>query len=228
MTEEDELEFIKAFRLVMRLNTQLLTFSEYNQDETFLNKLDYANFASKYIDLRRKVDKYVKKQKVSVLNDVDFQLELLHLDKINVGYILGLLQRATKNKNFEQRKQYDAQVYDLLATEITLQNKQDLIAKFIEQNMPHFDKKTNVNEAFPTYWDAERERAYNEFCEAENLNKTNVRALLENYQHTKRLPRQDEMKELPNFKVGLFQRESLFNSLVAKTRSFIERFYVGM
>lgn len=94
--------------------------------------------------------------------------------------------------------------------------------------MPHFDKKTNVNEAFPTYWDAERERAYNEFCEAENLNKTNVRALLENYQHTKRLPRQDEMKELPNFKVGLFQRESLFNSLVAKTRSFIERFYVGM
>lgn len=100
MTEEDELEFIKAFRLVMRLNTQLLTFSEYNQDETFLNKLDYANFASKYIDLRRKVDKYVKKQKVSVLNDVDFQLELLHLDKINVGYILGLLQRATKKQKF--------------------------------------------------------------------------------------------------------------------------------
>ena len=165
---------------------------------------------------------------IYAVNDVDFQLELLHLDKINVGYILGLLQRATKNKNFEQRKQYEAQVYDLLATEITLQNKQDLIAKFIEQNMPHFDKKTNVNEAFPTYWDAERERAYNEFCEAENLNKTNVRALLENYQHTKRLPRQDEMKELPNFKVGLFQRESLFNSLVAKTRSFIERFYVGM
>ena len=228
LTEEDELEFIKAFRLVMRLNTQLLTFSEYNQDETFLNKLDYANFASKYIDLRRKVDKYVKKQKVSVLNDVDFQLELLHSDKINVGYILGLLQRATKTKNFEQRKQYEAQVYDLLATEITLQNKQDLIAKFIDQNMPHFDEKTNVNEAFQTYWDAERERAYNEFCEAENLNKTNVRALLENYQHTKRLPRQDEMKELPNFKVGLFQRESLFNSLVAKTRSFIERFYVGM
>ena len=97
------------------------------------------------------------------------------------------------------------------------------------QNTLIFAKKLNVKKTWTkSYWDVECERAYNEFCEAENLNKTNVRALLENYQHTKRLPRQDEMKELPNFKVGLFQRESLFNSLVAKTLSFIERFYMGM
>jgi type I restriction enzyme R subunit len=38
--------------------------------------------------------KATKKEKVSVLDDVDFQLDLLHSDRINVGYILTLLQMA--------------------------------------------------------------------------------------------------------------------------------------
>lgn len=76
----------------MRYNAQLETFTEYDQDQTALNKQQFANFASKYSDLCREVRKTTKKDKVSVLDDVDFQLDLLHSDRINVGYILTLLQ----------------------------------------------------------------------------------------------------------------------------------------
>lgn len=92
VTEEQQLEFIKAFREVMRYNAQLQTFIEYDQDQTALDKQHFANFASKYADLCRAVRKTTKKEKVSVLDDVDFQLDLLHSDRINVGYIINLLQ----------------------------------------------------------------------------------------------------------------------------------------
>ena len=94
VTEDQQLEFLKAFREVMRYNAQLQTFIEYDQDDTKLDKQHFANFASKYADLCRAIRKTTKKEKVSVLDDVDFQLDLLHSDRINVGYILTLLQMA--------------------------------------------------------------------------------------------------------------------------------------
>ncbi|WP_416224694.1 type I restriction endonuclease subunit R, EcoR124 family, partial [Acinetobacter towneri] len=136
MTEDQQLEFIKAFREVMRYNAQLQTFIEYDQNQTALDKQHFANFASKYADLCRDVRKTTKKEKVSVLDDVDFQLDLLHSDRINVGYIINLLQMALDSGDEAKRKKYEAQIHDLIGNEVTLHDKQELIQKFIEENMP--------------------------------------------------------------------------------------------
>ena len=58
-----------------------------------------------------------KKEKVSVLDDVDFQLDLLHSDRINVGYIINLLQMALDSGDEAKRKKYEAQIYDLIGNE---------------------------------------------------------------------------------------------------------------
>jgi hypothetical protein len=60
---DEQLEFIKAFREVMRYNAQLQTFIEYDQDDTKLDKQHFANFASKYADLCRAIRKTTKKKK---------------------------------------------------------------------------------------------------------------------------------------------------------------------
>ncbi len=72
VTEDQQLAFIKAFREVIRYNAQLQNFIEYDQDKTKLDKQHFTNFASKYADLCRDVRKTTKKEKVSVLDDVDF------------------------------------------------------------------------------------------------------------------------------------------------------------
>lgn len=169
LTEDQQLEFIKAFREVMRYNAQLQTFVEYDQDQTVLDKQHFANFASKYADLCRATRKATKKEKVSVLDDVDFQLDLLHSDRINVGYILTLLQMALNAETDEQRKKYEAQVHDMMGSDISLHDKQDLIQKFIEENMPKMINGQSVQVAFAQFWDAEKEQAYQHFCEQENL-----------------------------------------------------------
>ncbi|WP_256414548.1 type I restriction endonuclease subunit R [Acinetobacter sp. 5862] len=224
VTEDEQLEFIKAFREVMRYNAQLQTFIEYDQDDTKLDKQHFANFASKYADLCRAIRKTTKKEKVSVLDDVDFQLDLLHSDRINVGYILTLLQMAVNAETDEQRKKYEAQVHDLIGSDISLHDKQDLIQKFIEENMPKMINGQSVQVAFAQFWDAEKEQAYQHFCEQENLKPEAMKQVLDNYEFNKRLPRKEEMKELPNYKVKLFERDNVLSSLLIKTRQLIEKF----
>ena len=55
-----------------------------------------------------------------------------------------------------------------------------------------------------------------------------MKQVLENYEFNQCLPRKEEMKELPNFKVSLFQRDNILTNLMVKTRQLIEKFYVGM
>lgn len=227
ITEDQQLEFIKAFREVMRYNAQLQTFIEYDQDQTALDKQHFANFASKYADLCRDVRKTTKKEKVSVLDDVDFQLDLLHSDRINVGYIINLLQLALNSDDETKRKKYEAQVHDLIGNEITLYDKQELIQKFIEENMPKMINGQDVQTAFAAFWDVEKEQAYQHLCEVENLKPEVMKNVLEHYEFTKRLPRKEELKDLPNYKVKLFERDNVFSNLLVKTQQLIETFYVS-
>ena len=74
----------------------------------------------------------------------------------------------------------------------------------------------------------EKEIAYQKLCDEENLKAEVMRAVLENYEFRKRLPRQEELMDLLNFKVGLFKRESVLTNLLNKTRQFIEKFHVGV
>lgn len=227
VTEEQQLEFIKAFREVMRYNAQLQTYIEYDQDQTQLDKQHFANFASKYADLCRAVRKTTKKEKVSVLDDVDFQLDLLHSDRINVGYIINLLQLVIDTDSEDKRQKYQAQIYDLISSDISLHDKQDLIQKFIEENMPKMINGQSVQTAFAAFWDAEKEQAYQHLCKEENLKPEAMKQVLEHYEFTKRLPRKEELKDLPNYKVKLFERDNVFTHLMVKTRKLIEKFYVG-
>ena len=55
-----------------------------------------------------------------------------------------------------------------------------------------------------------------------------MQKVIQNYEYTKRLPRKDELKDLPNYKVGLFNRDTVLNKLMIQTHQLIERFYMGL
>ena len=165
---------------------------------------------------------------MSVLDDIDFQLDLLHSDRINVGYILNLLQLVVNSNSEEKRQQYKAQIHDLLGGEVALHDKQELINKFIEENVPKMLNGQSVQDAFAEFWDVQKEQAYQSLCTEENLKPEVMKELLDKYKFTKRLPRKEELKDLPNYKVKLFERDNVFSTLLAKTRRFIEKFYTGL
>jgi type I restriction enzyme R subunit len=90
-TEEDELEFVQAFRDLMRLKNILNSFSDFDWDDIGIDEQQFEDYKSKYLDLHDKVKSEHQVEKVSILEDVDFELELIHRDEINVTYIVQLL-----------------------------------------------------------------------------------------------------------------------------------------
>ena len=61
-----------------------------------IEEQEFKDYQSKYLDLRDKVKRSRSAEKTSVLDDIDFEVELIHRDKINVDYILRLLGRLKK------------------------------------------------------------------------------------------------------------------------------------
>ncbi len=227
-TEEQQLQYVKAFREVMRINAQLENFVEYDQDDTDLNKAEFQKHTSQYKYLYTNTRVVQPKDKVSVLNDVNFQLELIHKDTINVGYILNLLQSAVNNTDQKQKQKYRAQVQDLLANNHTLYDKQELIQKFLDENIPRMITGQSVEEAFAQFWDVEKERAIDELCQKEAIKPEVFKQVIGKYEYTKRLPSREDVTDLPISRPKISERKTLMNTLVLKTRQFIDKFYTGL
>jgi len=69
----------------------LESYTDFNWGCLGLDEQSFENYKSKYLDLYDKVKNNEAKQKTSILNDIDFELELKHRDLINVAYIINLL-----------------------------------------------------------------------------------------------------------------------------------------
>ena len=96
-------------------------------------------------------------------------MDLLHIDRINIGYIINLLQLVLDTLDEDKHKKYEGLLYDFIGGDITLHDKQDLIQKFIEENMPKMINGQSVQTAFAKFWDVQKLQAYQHFCEQENL-----------------------------------------------------------
>src|SRR5690554_6524772 len=168
VSEEDELEFIKAFRELMRLKNTMTTFANFDWEDLEMEEQLFNDFRSKYLDLWQKVKQDHSKEKVSILEDVDFELELIHRDDINVSYILKLLADL-KGTNKTEQEAKRKEVVDLLAGEANLRSKRELIEKFIQENLPIIEDSDTIPQEFDKFWTEEQQKAFEAFVKEEKL-----------------------------------------------------------
>ena len=148
--EEAELRFIKAFRNLMRIRNLLVTFADFDYTELAMTGQEFEDYKSKYLDLYDKVRTTTNKEKVSILDDVDFEVELIHRDEINVRYILQLL-RIYHGVSDREREKIRKQIADLLGSEIKLRSKRELILEFIDNNMPNISDADMIGDEFDEF-----------------------------------------------------------------------------
>ena len=228
MSEEDELEFIKAFRELMRLKNTMTTFADFKWDDLSMNEQLFNDYRSKYLDLWQKTKQDTAKEKVSILDDVDFELELIHRDEINVTYILKLLAEL-KGAKASEKEAKRKEVVDLLTGEVNLRSKKELIEKFISENLPSIHDTDDIPEEFEKYWSAEQEKAFNLFVKEENLVPEKTQKLIEDYLYAEREPLRDHLLELiDGEQPSVLKRKSIGDRLLNKVINFVETFVNGM
>ena len=165
---------------------------------------------------------------MSILDDVDFELELIHRDEINVTYILKLLA-ALKDTNDVDKEAKKKEIVDLLTGEANLRSKRELIEKFINDNLPEIDDADDVPEAFEKYWSEEQQKAFDSLVKEENLSSEKTQKLIEHYLFAEREPLSDDLIALRNDeKPKIRERKSVANRLLSKVVNFVETFISGM
>ena len=226
--ENQELEYIKAFRELMRLRNILESFADFSFDDVRIGEQEFEDYKSKYLDLHDKVKTNNAKEKVSVLEEVDFELELLAMDEINVAYILKLL---SKLKETESEEEYQYQYKALMQAvngDPNLRSKQELIDKFIKENLPNVKSAEEVDDAFAAYWEVEKEKATKQIAEEEQLVPERMKDVVERMIYNNQEPLREEVAGLMEKPPSILQRKKVIPRLTEKLKDFVNTFYGGV
>jgi len=226
-SETEELEFVTAFRELMRLKNILSGFSEFSPEDLALGEQIFEDYKSKYLDIHDKVRTATEKEKVSILGDVDFELELIHRDEINVAYILKLLGRLHEAEAEEKEAQRKS-IIDLLGGEVHLRSKKELIERFIRENLPLVEDADDIPEAFDAFWNAEKRKALDQLCAEEGLIREKLYEVIESYIFTGREPLRESVVETLQMKPKLLERGPIVERVTGKIKEWMERFEEGV
>lgn len=225
--EEQELEFVKNFRELMRLKNILVSFADFNFSDTRLREQTFEDFKSKYLDIYDKVKSDHEKEKVSILDDVDFELELIRRDEINVDYIIRLLAKLVGADEGERVKIIGT-VMNTLSTDPILRSKRELIEKFIANTIPKLDDSEEVSGEFETFWAKEKVEAFEKMCNEEGMMTDKLQKIIDEYLFTGQKPRRDELAGALIIQPKILERESIITKISKKLYKFIDTFIEGV
>jgi len=226
-SENEQLQFIKAFRELMRVKNVLATFTEFDFSDLDMDEQTFADYRSKYLDLYQAVKADNQKEKVSILDDIDFELELIRRDEINVAYIIRLLTDLYGAKPKDRAKQRKA-ISDMMASNTELRSKKEFLERFIEENLPLVKDSDGVEDAFDEFWTLEKKKAFKELSENENLDFEKLVAIVSEYLFTGKAPQRDEVIKLMNERPSLKDRKPAAKRIKSKIIAFVETFIEGM
>lgn len=225
--EVEEMEFIKAFRELMRLKNVMATYTEFSFEDLAMPEQAFEDYKSKYLDLYDKAKGDHQKEKVSILSDVDFELELIHRDEINVSYILKLLAKLKDAPEAEKAKQEKA-IIDLMVGESQLRSKRELVEKFIRENLPKIEDSDQISEEFENFWTLERIEAVQRLSEEEGLDPSQLEEVIARYIYTEKEPLRDEVVSIMKEKPSLAKRKTTAERVIGKIVDFVETFISGI
>ena len=192
-----------------------------------MSEQSFEDYKSKYLDLFEKVKSDHQKEKDSILEDVDFELELIHRDEVNVAYILKLLARL-KHAEENEKQQHKKAIIDLLAGEVHLRSKRELIEKFIEENLPHIDDVDAIPDEFEKFWNEQKILAISKICEEEHLDQKQFQSLIDAYIYSDQEPIRDEVFKCLANRPSVLKAREIGKRIIIKMKEFIEIFIKGV
>jgi type I restriction enzyme R subunit len=228
-TEEDKLKFILAFRTMIRLHKKMSHYSEFTWEDLEIDRDIFDGYSSKYQDLKDSINLKSDIQKTSILNDIDFELELIRRDTINVTYIIQLLIKFKSKKAGKDRESIEKDIANLLNTEVSLRSKRELIEKFIQENLPHIEDSDTIPDEFEKFWNIEQESALQDLIKTENLLEEDTERLIENYLFTEREPLRKEVLSLrADGRPSVLKSKEIGDRILNKIVGFVDTFVNGI
>ena len=250
-SERDKTQFILAFRDVIKKHAEIQIYDEFEEDATDLgmSEQQFMDFRSKYLDIYDAVDggrkpsgkdstpdedaEPTETSTDSVIGDIDFCLELLHSDIINVTYILELI--ADLNPYSEDYQEKRTHIIDTMIKDAELRSKAKLIDDFIQQNVDddrdnfmarkqRVDGKSDLEERLNNYITNKRNDAVDELAKDEDLDVTVLNHYLSEYDYLQKEQPEIIQQALKEKHLGLVKRRNTLKRIMDRLHYIIRTY----
>lgn len=250
-SERDKTQFILAFRDVIKKHAEIQIYDEFEEDATDLgmSEQQFMDFRSKYLDIYDAVDggrkpsgkdstpdedaEPTETSTDSVIGDIDFCLELLHSDIINVTYILELI--ADLNPYSEDYQEKRTHIIDTMIKDAELRSKAKLIDDFIQQNVDddrdnfmarkqRADGTSDLEERLNNYITNKRNNAVDELAKDEDLDVTVLNHYLSEYDYLQKEQPEIIQQALKEKHLGLVKRRNTLKRIMDRLHYIIRTF----
>ena len=250
-SERDKTQFILAFRDVIKKHAEIQIYDEFEEDATDLgmSEQQFMDFRSKYLDIYDAVDggrkpsgkdstpdedaEPTETSTDSVIGDIDFCLELLHSDIINVTYILELI--AELNPYSEDYQEKRTHIIDTMIKDAELRSKAKLIDDFIQQNVDddrdnfmarkqRADGTSDLEERLNNYITNKRNNAVDELAKDEDLDVKVLNHYLSEYDYLQKEQPEIIQQALKEKHLGLVKRRNTLKRIMDRLHSIIRTF----
>ena len=219
--EKDIVKFVTIFKNILRDLNRMITFVEFSYEDIKITEQEMIGFKTKYLDL---YDKYIRvrgKEKVSIIDDVDFEIELLRRDTINVSYIIQLLKDLDpKEPGFDKDIKH---IHDLMNTSHELRSKAELIERFIQEHIVESDGDVDIDEELPNFFEREKNREIKQVIEEEHLSQEKLCEVIMEYEYSGKFY-DDKIKDSFIDNLGFLEREEKINLLKDKIINLVDKF----
>lgn len=171
--EADKKEFVQLFGELLKAENILRNFDEFQNFEKIISERQMQDMKSVYVDIRESFlnerrSRETEAQQVD-FSDVEFQIDLLKTDEINLDYILNLImQKAKESKDIEHLKD---EIRRVIKSSLGTRAKEDLVMDFIsKKRLSELQNDDNIIETFYNFAKREKEEKINQLIAEENLN----------------------------------------------------------
>ena len=193
--EDLKKEFVISFRDLSNTLIKLKTFDEFQftKNELGLAEQTYEDYKGKYLNIYEEVmrgKKVDNEEAVSVLDDIDFQVELMRNDLINVKYIMDLIGQINLSDT-KARDEKRHQIHKLLdkADDQQLRLKADLIRSFLDKVVPLLKEDSDINEAYYEFEDKEKTKEIDAFAEQKAFSAMLLNEAVNEYEYSGNIDR---------------------------------------
>lgn len=243
--EYDKRDFVLAFREIIKKRAEIQIYEDFDEEDEglVLSEQEFMDFRSKYLDItigntnipttvspsagETETPPYGNDDRT--LDDIDFCLELLHSDIINVAYILALISDLDPSSNDYQEKRQ--QILDTMIKDAVMRNKAKLIDGFIRQNIDNdkdrftkskVDGSMDLESRLTSYVSQERYKAIQNLAAEEDIDEQALTTFLNEYDFLQKEKSPIIQEAIKKKKIGLKQRQILLKRIIGKLRTIIQ------
>lgn len=244
--ENDKKNFVLAFRDIIRKHAEIQIYEDYSEDADDLGMTEqqFNDYKSKYLDITVGfIDPPVTPSVVAEdpvpygdsqgLEDIDFCLELLHSDIINVAYILELIAELDPySDDYSVKRQH---ILDTMIKDAGMRGKAKLIDGFIQKNVDE-DKENFINgrnkadgtneleERLNQYIVSERNKAVNALADDEQIPADVLNLYIKEYDYLQKEQPEIIQKALKGKHLGLIKTRKALTRIMERLRNIIRTF----